>query len=116
MKKFFKSFVFASSGFRYALKEQNFVIELFCAITVIGFSIFFKINKIEWIIILINIAVVLMAELFNTAIENLCDLVHTEMHPAIKIIKDISAAAVLLVAICACICGCIIFIPHFFNT
>ena len=116
MKKFLKSFMHAMRGLLYAfVHEQNFRIELFCAIAVCGCAYFFNISKIEWFVIIINIATVLSAELFNTAIENLCNMVHKETHGSIKIIKDVSAAAVVITALCAFVCGCIIFIPHFLN-
>ena len=116
MTKFIKSFVFAANGFRHTiLKEQNFLIEIIAALVVIIFSFYFKISTLEWFVVLLNIGIVLMAELFNTAIENLCNLVHPEYHPIIKIVKDTSAAAVIVVAVMASICGCIIFVPHFLN-
>ncbi len=116
MKKFLKSFSHALNGLQHALvQEQNFRIEIFCAFLTIGFAFVFNINKIEWFIVIINIAAVLAAELFNTAIENLCNMVHKTTHPIIKVVKDVSAAAVVITALCAFICGCIIFIPYFFN-
>ena len=54
---------------------------------------------------------VLILELINTAIEHLCDIVTKEIHPAIKIIKDVSAAAVLLAAAGSVVTGLIIFTP-----
>jgi len=65
----------------------------------------------KWLFIVIAIGLVWVAELFNTAIEKLCDMVCPEQHPQIKFIKDVSAAAVLVTAIIAMITGCIIFIP-----
>jgi diacylglycerol kinase len=113
MKKFIKSFSYALRGLQHALvHEQNFRIELFCAVAAIGCSFIFNINKIEWLVVILNIAAVLTAELFNTAIENLCNMIHSATHPSIKIIKDVSAAAVVITALCAFTCGCIIFIPH----
>lgn len=50
-------------------------------------------------------------EMLNTAVERLCDLVQKEIHPVIKVVKDIAAGAVLLSAGIAVICGAIIFIP-----
>ncbi|MFM2326878.1 MAG: hypothetical protein RIR31_1080, partial [Bacteroidota bacterium] len=47
----------------------------------------------------------------NTAIEKLCDIVHKDFHPQIKIIKDMAAGAVLIAAISSLITGVIIFVP-----
>jgi diacylglycerol kinase len=114
MKKFLKSFLYALRGLKHAvIHEQNLAIEIFCAIFVIAFSFLFDISKLEWFVVIINIGLVLMAELFNTAIENLCNIIHKETHPVIKIVKDVSAGAVLITSIMAFICGCIIFIPIF---
>lgn len=114
MKKLFKSFVNSFRGLLHAfVQEQNFTIEIFCTIAVIAFSFVFNISTNEWFVVIINIGIVLMAELFNTAIENLCNMVHKETHPIIKIVKDVSAAAVVITAMCAFICAYIIFIPHF---
>jgi diacylglycerol kinase len=116
MKKFLKSFAYALRGLQHALLyEQNFRIEVFCAIVSIGCSVFFNISKIEWFVVILNITAVLTAELFNTAIENLCNMVHKTTHPIIKVVKDVSAAAVVITVLCAFVFGCIIFIPYFLN-
>jgi diacylglycerol kinase len=116
MKKFLKSFSYALSGLQHALiHEQNFKIEIFCAVAACGCAFVFNISKLEWFIVIINIAAVLTAEIFNTAIEKLCNMIHKTIHPIIKIVKDVSAAAVVITALCAFICGSIIFVPHFFN-
>jgi undecaprenol kinase len=114
MKKFLKSFSHALRGLQHTLvHEQNFKIELFGAFVTIGCAIVFNISKIEWFVVIINIAAVLTAELFNTGIENLCNMIHKTTHPIIKTVKDVSAAAVVITALCALVCGCIIFIPYF---
>jgi diacylglycerol kinase len=116
MKKFLKSFKYTLRGLQHALlHEQNFRIELFCVFVTIGCAFIFNISKIEWFVVVINIAAVLTAELFNTAIENLCNMIHKTTHPIIKIVKDVSAAAVVITALCAFVCGCIIFAPYFLN-
>lgn len=57
------------------------------------------------------ICLVIICELFNTAIEKLCDVVTGEYHPVIGYIKDVSAAAVLLACLLSVIAGLIIFGP-----
>jgi diacylglycerol kinase len=49
--------------------------------------------------------------MINTAIEKLCDVVHKDFHPQIKIIKDMAAGAVLIAAISSLITGVVIFVP-----
>lgn len=106
-----KSFGFAFNGIKLCLKEPNFKIHLFCALlaTILGFLL--RISNIEWLVVLICITLVLAFEMLNTAIEHLCNVVSPTFNPVIKIIKDVSAAAVLVVALMATVCGAIIFIP-----
>ena len=70
-----------------------------------------KLNKIEWCIITIAIVIVISAELFNTAIETVVDMVSPQKNPQAKLVKDIAAAAVLVLAIGAAVIGIIIFGP-----
>ena len=65
----------------------------------------------EWIAIGFCIAFVIAMEMLNTALEKLCDVVHQEVHPGIKKVKDIAAGAVLISAIFSLITGLIIFLP-----
>lgn len=65
----------------------------------------------EWIVLLGCIATVLAFEMINSAIEKLCNLVHPAYHPAVKVIKDISAGAVLWVSVFSGVIGVIIFLP-----
>ena len=58
---------------------------------------------------------VLSLELMNTAIEKICDLITKDIHPVIKVVKDISAAAVLIAAIGSLFTGAIIFLPKLLN-
>jgi diacylglycerol kinase (ATP) len=66
------------------------------------------------IALVIVIGLVWVAEIFNTAIEKIMDLISPSYHPEVKLIKDLAAAAVLTTAFIAVIAGAIIFIPKFF--
>ena len=92
-------------------KERNGRIQAVIALFVVIVSVVLKISAMEWIIIMICIAAVLSLEMVNSSIEKLCDLVHTEYHPVIKTVKDVSAAAVLWVSIISAVVGTIIFLP-----
>jgi diacylglycerol kinase (ATP) len=108
----FKSFLYAWNGIKALLKtEHNAWIHLGATIAVIFFSIEFNISSTEAIALIIVTALVWMAELFNTAIEKSIDFVSTEIHPQIRIIKDLSAAAVLTTSVAAALVGLIIFVP-----
>jgi len=111
-----KSFAVAFQGIWTLIRnERNFRFHLLASVTVIIAGFFFKIEKTEWLIIFLSIGLVLSVEALNTSIEYICDLVSPDYNPMVKKIKDVSAAAVLLVAIIAVIIGCIIFIPYIFN-
>ncbi len=108
-----KSFAVAFYGLKIIfLNERNFRFHLLIGLAVIAACFFFGVTALEWIAILLTIALVLCAEALNTGIEYLCDYLSPEFHPMIKKIKDVAAGAVLLTAIIAIVIGCIIFIPY----
>jgi diacylglycerol kinase len=110
--KLIRSFGHAWHGIQYCLKTQlNFRIHLIVLTIVIITGFILKISNTEWLFVIGCSMLVLALELMNTSIENLCDSVTKEIHPSIKIIKDASAAAVLLGAVGSVVSGIIIFIP-----
>lgn len=112
-KSRFKSFQYAFEGIFYLFRtETNAKIHLVAATLIIILSFYFGLNNVEWLFILLSIALVLICEAFNSAIEKLCDFNSLEIHPKIKIIKDIAAGAVLMAAIFALIVAIFIFIPY----
>lgn len=112
MKSFFQSFIFAANGIQHAfVNERNFLIQAAVAAAVLILSWVLEITRVEWMVLLINIGLVLGFEMMNTCIERICNLIHPQHSNLVKIIKDVAAAAVLLLAIMATICGLIIFIP-----
>jgi len=112
MSRFTKSFSFALNGILYAFKTQpNFKVHsaLIVMVTLAGW--YFQLNSSEWLWLLAAIALVLISELFNTAIEVLVDLVSPAYNEKAGIVKDTAAAAVLVAAIIAIAIGLIIFLP-----
>jgi diacylglycerol kinase len=113
-KRLVNSFKYAFCGIKQAfLGEQNLRIHIFMAILVIICGFLFKISYLEWVSCLILIALVLMAEMFNTAIEYVVDLASPEVHPLAKAAKDVASAGVLMMAIISATLGLIIFVPKF---
>ena len=111
-KKLINSFKYAIEGFISSFKtERNMKIHILAMVLVIAFGIYLKLTPIEWCIIAIAISLVIGAELFNTAIETVVDMVSPEKNLKAKLAKDISAAAVLALAVGAAIVGGLIFIP-----
>jgi len=109
-----KSFQYAFQGLRQFFNTQhNAIIHAVATVLVIILAVIRKLPATEFLFIVVSIGLVWMAELFNTAIEKLCDMVCPQQHPQIKFIKDVSAAAVLITALVAVITACIIFIPAF---
>jgi diacylglycerol kinase (ATP) len=107
-----KSFRYAFEGLTgFFAAEHNAIIHLLITISVFIGAAFFDLSKGQWIAIVLVIGFVWVAELFNTAIERLSDLISKDFHPGIKFIKDVSAAAVLVAAVVAFLTGAIIFIP-----
>lgn len=114
MKKRIDSFRYAFRGVADGLREQvNFRIHLLCAILVIALSALLDLSRIEWCVILFCCGLVISLELLNTALEKLCDVVEPNRNEKIRVIKDISAAAVLVASAIALVIGVIVFWPHF---
>lgn len=115
-KMFIKSFSNAARGIVYLFKSQfNARIELIITIVVIVAGILVGISNIEWIIILLCIALVMGLEGINTAIEIFADKLHPGFDIKIGKAKDVAAGAVLIASIVAAIIGFIIFVPKFIN-
>lgn len=111
-KKLINSFKYAFSGIIASFKtERNMKIHILIAVLVIVLGILLKMSKTEWVMCIFAITIVISAELFNTAIETIVDMITTEKNEKAKIAKDVSAGGVLLTAIGAAIVGLIIFIP-----
>lgn len=107
-----KSFKYAFNGLKILIKEEpNARIHLLASLVVVTLSIVFEINLMEWVAVVFCIGFVLVAETFNTSLENISDFVSPEKNEKIKTIKDLAAAAVLLSAFTALTIGLIIFIP-----
>lgn len=108
-----KSFGNALRGIGELIKsEKNFQIHLLALTLVVALGFYFSIKADEWIDILLISGAVLMAEAFNSSIEKLMDHLHPERHEKVRVIKDIAAGAVLLLAITAIIIAVLIFLPY----
>ncbi|KFF12538.1 diacylglycerol kinase [Chryseobacterium soli] len=105
-----RSFINALRGVFYMLQsERNFQIE-FLALLINLFLIFYlPLSGLDTILILVVSFGVLSAEIFNTAIEKICDIIQPDFDKRIGFIKDISAGAVILMAIVSIIVGIIVY-------
>ncbi len=109
-----KSFTFAFAGLKeFFATQQNAKIHLTATIIVVAAGLWLKITHFEWLAIVFAIALVFVAEIFNTAIEYLVDFVSPNYHSKAGKIKDLAAGATLAAAIFAAVIGLIVFIPYF---
>ena len=109
------SFKYAFEGIVSALKQEpNLKFHFLAGILVLILSFVLKISKEDWIVIIFLIGFVISVELTNTAIESVVDHFTSQTHPGAKLAKDISAGAVLIIAVTSAIIGLIIFIPYLF--
>lgn len=107
------SFSYAWQGIKTLIKEEhNTRIHLAAAFLVLVGGWLFRVNRYEWILLLLCIGFVFVTEIINTALEDLADIVCPERDMRIKKIKDIASAAVLVSAMISAIIAAIIFIPR----
>ncbi len=112
LRKFLKSFSYAVTGWKEVFsREQNFKVHTLLGILALLMGWWLNISPTEWCVILVVIALVLAAELCNTALENLCDLIKPEQNETVRIVKDMSAGMVLCCATGALLVGIVIFLP-----
>ena len=107
-----ESFGHAFAGLWYALRsERNTRIHLVIAIAAIALGLWLGLGTTEWAVIALTIGLVLTCEMINTVTETLVDLVSPDYHPLAKVIKDLTAGAVLVTAITAVVVGLLILGP-----
>ena len=111
-KKLSNSFRAAFRGLGLVINEQTFQIMVLIALATLFLMIYFKVTFIEKLIIIFLIAVVLSLELINTQIEKVLNILKPDYDQKVKIIKDISAGAVLLFCLGVIIIGILIFSPY----
>lgn len=112
-----RSFAYALAGLRHMLRTQrNFRIELVIAVITVAAGVWLRIDRGEWLALALIIALVLILETANTAIESAVTLASPTVHPLAKVAKDVSAAAVLIAAIASVAIGWLIFWPRLFGT
>lgn len=91
------------------MNEANFRVQVVIAIFVVSLGFYFKVSNVEWVLVVISISSLLIAELINTALEEFIDHLIKEHHEGAKVIKDLSAGFVLLSALMVLITLILIF-------
>jgi diacylglycerol kinase (ATP) len=108
-----RSFYFAGRGIFVAWqREPNFRVHVFAAIVVTGLGFFLRISFVEWLAVLLAVSGVVVAELFNSALEKLGDAISSQPNAHIRDAKDMAAGAVLLASLFAVSVGIGVFLPR----
>jgi diacylglycerol kinase (ATP) len=106
------SFVYAFAGIKSFFRfEPQALIHLMAASFVIIAGFYFKIDYKEWTAVVLAIGMVVVAEMLNTAIEKLTDMVSPEINTKAKVVKDLAAGAVLVASMLAAAIGMFVFLP-----
>lgn len=114
MKRFIKSFSFALRGVRFAIRtERNFQVEVAIALLLIPFVVLLDLHTWERVAIIFLIGWVMCAELANTVMERITDMLKPKIHPYARVVKDLMAAVVLISSIVALLIAVMIFFPYF---
>lgn len=110
LKKIINSFKNAFSGIISAIiSERHMRVHIVAAAYVLWLSRFYDFTKSEYAILLIVIAMVIVSEMINTAVEEVVDLASPSYHEKAKKSKDVAAGAVLISAFCAVVIGVLFF-------
>ena len=112
---FFTALFHSFEGIQYFFRnERNGKLQLTIAAVAILASVGFKINSLEWLAVLVCVGMVICLEMINTSLEQLSNKVETAYNPAIKLVKDVAAGAVLFASLISIAIGAIIFLPKLF--
>jgi len=112
----YKSVQYAIAGIRlFFSRDVHGRLHLILSLIAIGISLICGLNAWEWLFILLALTLVIVSEMFNTCIERIMDYMQKDYDPRIRIIKDVSAGAVLVAAIFAIMTSAIILLPKLFD-
>lgn len=116
MRRFLAALTCAVAGICYGLRTQRHLrFHLFAAASAILAAWWAQLSLQQWALLVLTIAAVIAAELINTAIEAVVDLVSPQHHRLAKAAKDTAAGAVLVMAAAALIIGAILFLPTLYG-
>jgi len=107
------SFTWAFAGIVYVLRTQrNMRIHVAAGLGALILSLVIGVTRLEFIAILGVVSLVIIAEMFNTALEAAIDATVTHYHPLIKVAKDVAAGAVLVATVNALVVAYLVFYNH----
>lgn len=103
----------AVEGILYALRTQrNMQLHLTAAFVAMVMALVLDISRLELLVIVVAASLVILTEMFNTAVEAAVDAIITEYNPLVKVAKDVAAGAVLVAAVNAAVVAYLVFYPH----
>lgn len=106
----YKAFRYAIRGILTAVQtERNMKIHIAAALIVFIAAALLQLDQIRWLFLLLVVAMVFVAELMNTAVEAVVDLITPEEHLLARVAKDTAAGAALVAAVFAVVIGVIVF-------
>lgn len=107
------SFRYAVEGIIYTFRTQKHMrFHFFSVVLVLLVGLLFRLDKTEMVILLFTVSMVLVTEMFNTAVEAIVDLITDTYHPLAKLAKDIAAGAVLVTTVNAIVVGFLLFLTE----
>jgi diacylglycerol kinase (ATP) len=105
------SFRHALNGVLLSFKTQRHLrIHFVLAVLVLLAGFIWRLSRTELVVLVCVISLVIMAELFNTAVETVVDMITTDYHPLARVAKDVAAGAVLVAAVNALLVGVLLFL------
>lgn len=114
MLRTIKSFKYAWNGLKTVWREEtNFRAEVFAGLCVVVSIFYFNLNLVESSLIVFAITLVLVSEIINTIVEDICNKIQPEQDQVIGKIKDMSASFVFLSSLGALVVGILVFYNHF---
>ena len=112
ISRFLRSFYFAFAGLAYLFRTQrNARVHLIVGTAACGLAAWLGITRVEWAVLIFTIALVLILEGLNTAVEAAIDLASPQVHPLAKAAKDLAAGMVLIAAMASVAMGLLILGP-----
>lgn len=116
INRLLKSYSYAFKGlFKTFREEQNLRIQTIASLIIFILGVYFKISRLEWALLVLVIGLVLVAEITNSAVERITDVLKPRINNYVKEIKDVMAAGVLLSSMAAIIVGLVVFLPYLYK-
>lgn len=97
-------------GLAQGCRDPSFYVHFAMALSVVAVGLALRVSAIEWCLLVLSIAVVLAAELFNTALETLAKAIDQQFNPHLEAGLNMASGAVLLVSLGAAFVGIVVFL------